>query len=81
MSLIKCPECGNQVSSNAAACPRCGQPFKPVNNDIVKCPRCGSTNVKVISGASKAASIVMWGVFAANKVINHYECRECHHKF
>ena len=27
MPLIKCPDCGNEVSSFAAACPRCGYPI------------------------------------------------------
>ena len=27
MALIKCPECGNMISSNAAACPQCGNPI------------------------------------------------------
>lgn len=27
MALIKCSECGNDVSSNAATCPRCGNPI------------------------------------------------------
>ncbi|MFA5185730.1 MAG: zinc ribbon domain-containing protein [Patescibacteria group bacterium] len=26
MALIKCPECGNDVSDKATACPRCGNP-------------------------------------------------------
>lgn len=26
MALIKCPECGHDVSSNATACPNCGNP-------------------------------------------------------
>jgi hypothetical protein len=26
MAMIKCPECGRDVSSNAAACPGCGSP-------------------------------------------------------
>lgn len=26
MALIKCPECGKEVSSNAVACPHCGNP-------------------------------------------------------
>jgi DNA-directed RNA polymerase subunit RPC12/RpoP len=26
MALIKCHECGNQVSDNAVACPECGAP-------------------------------------------------------
>lgn len=29
MSLIFCPECGHEVSANAAACPNCGLPIKP----------------------------------------------------
>ncbi|MBR6570660.1 MAG: zinc-ribbon domain-containing protein [Clostridia bacterium] len=27
MALVKCPECGKEVSSNAAACPHCGSPI------------------------------------------------------
>lgn len=27
MSLIKCSECGHQVSDKAAACPNCGNPM------------------------------------------------------
>jgi len=27
LALIKCDECGNQVSSNAQACPHCGAPI------------------------------------------------------
>ena len=29
MSLMNCPECGNQVSTTAVACPNCGYPFAP----------------------------------------------------
>ncbi len=28
MALIKCPECGNEVSEKASLCPRCGYPLK-----------------------------------------------------
>ena len=28
MALIKCPECGNEISSSAKMCPHCGYPFK-----------------------------------------------------
>ena len=28
MALIQCPECGVDVSSEAAACPNCGHPLK-----------------------------------------------------
>ena len=35
MALIKCPECGNEVSSSATSCPNCGYPIREtlsVNN-------------------------------------------------
>lgn len=31
MALIKCPECGRQVSDKAAACPDCGYPISSVD--------------------------------------------------
>ena len=27
MALIKCPECGKEVSTNADTCPNCGTPL------------------------------------------------------
>ena len=77
MKLIKCPACNKDVSINAASCPNCGQPI----DTTIKCPKCGSSNTKVISGASKAASVAMWGVFAANKVMSKNKCNSCGHKF
>lgn len=35
MALIKCPECGNEISTNAKACPHCG-------SEIVICPECNA---------------------------------------
>ncbi len=31
MALIRCPECGNQVSTVAASCPQCGAPVASWN--------------------------------------------------
>lgn len=28
MALIKCPECGKEISDKASACPNCGSPIK-----------------------------------------------------
>ena len=28
MALMQCPECGTDVSSEAAACPKCGHPLR-----------------------------------------------------
>mgnify|MGYP001415186902 FL=1 len=77
MALIKCPECGREVSSIAKACPSCGAPI----DTSIRCPKCGSANTSVISGASKAVSVAVWGVFAANKVLSKYKCNDCGHKF
>jgi predicted amidophosphoribosyltransferase len=36
MSLVSCPECQNQGSDRAPACPRCGMPLSPCQRN---CPR------------------------------------------
>ncbi len=38
MAIIKCPECGHQVSDKAATCPSCGV---GIHGNIKKCPECG----------------------------------------
>jgi len=35
MGLIKCPECGRQVSDQAAACPQCGYPIRKTEYKLV----------------------------------------------
>ena len=39
MSLIKCPECGQQVSSKAPHCPHCGV---PIEHNVKRCPVCNT---------------------------------------
>ena len=34
MSMIKCPECGNEVSSEAKSCPNCGKPMTKKNKHL-----------------------------------------------
>ena len=51
MALIKCPECGYEVSENAENCPKCGYRIErkkyckycgeKIPNDSVVCPKCG----------------------------------------
>ena len=36
MALIKCEECGKEISSSAKICPNCGY-----KNDNKTCPECG----------------------------------------
>lgn len=40
MSLIKCPECGHQVSSKAETCPECGV---RIAGNVKRCPICHRT--------------------------------------
>lgn len=35
MSLIKCPECGNEISEKATVCPNCGFPISNVNKEQI----------------------------------------------
>lgn len=39
MAMIKCPECGHQVSEHAPVCPSCGI---EIAGHIVRCPKCGA---------------------------------------
>jgi uncharacterized membrane protein YvbJ len=38
MALIKCPECGHEVSDEALSCPNCGHPFKSINQITQQSP-------------------------------------------
>ena len=55
MALIKCSECGNQISSSAKNCPHCGirinlqtcpECGKKLKGDEINCPGCGYPIVK-----------------------------------
>ena len=51
MALIKCTECGHEVSDRASACPNCGCPIEkgncciecgqPIPDGVNECPNCG----------------------------------------
>jgi predicted RNA-binding Zn-ribbon protein involved in translation (DUF1610 family) len=77
MALIKCSDCGKEISTSAESCPNCG---KPVSSSI-KCPNCKSVDVGKISGASKVGSALVWGVFAAGKLAKTYQCNKCGYKW
>ena len=76
VNLTKCSACNSQISTKAETCPHCGNP-----TGVHVCPKCSSVNTKVITGTSKAASVFLWGAFAANKVMSKFECKDCGHKF
>ncbi len=43
MAIIKCPECGHQISDMAGSCPNCGV---AIHGNIRKCPKCGNIYLK-----------------------------------
>ena len=49
MALIKCPECGKDVSTSAEACPHCGYPINK------------TTIAKAISYETQVVKIRCWG--------------------
>lgn len=51
MSLIYCPECGNEISDSAVACPNCGRPIRTV-------PTVETTVIR--RGPEKDSNIPMW---------------------
>ena len=40
MAIIKCPECGHQISDKAPTCPSCGI---EIADKVTRCPECGET--------------------------------------
>lgn len=52
MALVKCPECGKEVSSSAFSCPNCGQPIAQketvVEKTIIKEKKKGSCLSKIL---------------------------------
>lgn len=54
--------------------------FKTASKDIT-CKNCGSTDTTKISGVDKVASGMFFGIFAANKIKNSWECRSCGYRW
>lgn len=48
MALTQCPECGNQVSTAAAACPKCGAPRQAPQQILLKEARKGTSPWTII---------------------------------
>lgn len=68
MALIKCAECGNEVSDKASACPKCGCPIEHqeenviyrkefIGKSIVICPKCKSKDCRYHQETEKLDAI------------------------
>lgn len=78
MALIKCPDCGKEISSRAISCPNCGCPINSVSNNtnISSKPStaqvrilCKTTTMKVDGRPAKHGSIVDIPVSGSKNVL------------
>lgn len=55
MALIKCRECGNEISDKAISCPQCGAPQSmkkcnecgsEISDKAISCPKCGAPTLE-----------------------------------
>ncbi len=89
MALIKCPECGKEISDQAPVCIHCGYPLhqqpvqsggspniNPGASNAPRCPTCGSTNVERISNINRGISVAMWGMMS-KKINKSFKCKNC----
>lgn len=90
MALIKCPECGQDVSDKAEKCPHCGVSIVSMNDIVLCCPYCLSSRLDPVNkkfSASKAAlgyiCVGDIGMLAGAAGIDKEEftCRSCGNKF
>ena len=54
--------------------------YKAQQQNIPKCPTCGSTNIKRITTANRAVSVLTLGILSG-KIGKNYECLDCKAKW
>ena len=69
MAIIKCPECGHQISDKAPTCPSCGVEIK---GKIIKCSQCGEVYLYDQEMCPNCHQI-NFGPIPTNKVSDPYE--------
>ncbi|MGC9602979.1 MAG: zinc-ribbon domain-containing protein [Minisyncoccia bacterium] len=62
MALIKCSECGKDVSDKAHSCPNCGHPINPANNPLKIEP-------ELTSKRWKRVKLIAWGMILVGFLI------------
>lgn len=69
MALIKCPECGKEISDKATSCQNCGCPtsdaMTKVNHNRLIC---------ILFGIVLLASSIILGVYYLQKILNPKHC-------
>lgn len=92
MALIKCPECGKEISDKAIACPNCGNPMnqQAQQEEYLCCPKCGSRELHAehkgfSGGKALAGALVTGGIGLLAGTIGSRDtqitCLKCGNKF
>lgn len=69
MALIKCPECGKEISSEAKFCPGCGKPqTKPKGTPLYK----SGVFWAFVVGGIIAAALVIYVIVGFNQGVEEY---------
>jgi len=84
MALIKCSECGKEISDKAASCPHCGCPMETHPREQedtggkTKCPKCGEMITPVVTnvggGSCSVGSRERWKCPACKRIIHRSGC-------
>jgi len=66
MALIKCSECGKDISNKASTCPNCGNPINPINVPVVQIATPPGQNLHIepelTSKTWKKVKLWAWGI-------------------
>lgn len=92
MALIKCPECGKEISDKALACPNYGNPMnqQAQQEEYLCCPKCGSRELHAehkgfSGGKALAGALVTGGIGLLAGTIGSRDtqitCLKCGNKF
>ena len=77
MALVKCKDCGNEVSDSAASCPKCGAPVpKTIGPDQEQCPFCetivsSTASVRPSCNARKGYTEASGNVYGKGQTIGY----------
>lgn len=82
MALVKCPECGKDISSNADACPHCGNPMRKSGGGPktagTYCPACKKHVAPVVTsvggGSCSVGSRETWKCPTCTRVLHRSGC-------
>jgi len=83
MATVTCPDCDDQISTSAAACPHCGAP------QTRACPRCGERTVGDVDGLKGfeiAVALVLLAVCIVPGLAYYFDrtrlswCSSCHRR-